>query len=99
MNAATPRTRQLVILHLSDIHFGRNHRFDYDESPYGDRPSESDYPTLISKLKQDLAGEDPGCPIIVCLTGDITETADVKEFQAAENFITDLSQADVFGTV
>jgi hypothetical protein len=81
-------TRQLVIVHLTDIHFGEKHRFNPPRSASGDRPYEAGYPTLLEKLRSDLNREDPGCPVILCLTGDLVETADAKEFGQAEEFIT-----------
>src|SRR3954466_16217463 len=71
---AEVRTRQLVIVHLSDIHFGRKHSFSPPPAAEGDRPKEREYPTLLDKLASDLADEDPGCPVLIAVTGDMAQT-------------------------
>lgn len=66
-------TRQVVIVHLSDIHFGEKHRFNPPKTPSGDRPARTGYPTALEKLTEDLKHADPKCPVIFCLTGDFAE--------------------------
>ncbi|MBI4532103.1 MAG: metallophosphoesterase [Candidatus Latescibacteria bacterium] len=90
-------TRQLIIIHLSDVHFGRSHRFVPPRTPGGDVPEEDTYPTLLEKLKEDLSGKDPQCPVLVCITGDLAESADVREFQEAECLIQGLAEAEILG--
>lgn len=92
-------TRHLYIVHLSDIHFGSKHRFNPPISASGDSPKEENYPTLLSKLAEDLDGEHPDWPVIVCITGDLVETAVVEEFQQAENLVRDLSNTLLLGKV
>lgn len=57
MADSTDETRQVLIVHLSDVHFGARHRFNPPASPSGDVPDEIAYPTLIgnfSKIYLDL---------------------------------------------
>src|SRR4051794_40715569 len=90
-------TRQLAIIHLSDIHFGPSHRFSPVATAAGDIPPEPDYPTLLGKLVADLATNDPGCPVLVAVTGDMAQTASYEEFKQAEQFVRDLASADIYG--
>lgn len=90
-------TRQLQIIHLSDIHFGKYHRFDPPPTPKGDTPPRTGYPTLIEKLQEDFQGDDPGCPVMVCITGDLATEASFGEFQEAEEFIHDFSESQIYG--
>src|ERR671911_1778963 len=90
-------TRQIEIIHLSDIHFGPDHRFIAPLTPAGDRAAGEGVPKLIEKLQEDLAGEDSSCPVIVCITGDITTTASYDEFEEAEAFVKSLAQATIYG--
>ncbi|MDN3205593.1 metallophosphoesterase family protein [Algoriphagus sediminis] len=87
-------TRQVNIIHLSDLHFGDTHRFKIPASTDGDVPLEKDYPTLIEKLSLDLNEIDHNCPTIICLTGDFVDTGNVNEFALAEKFIKDLLLVD-----
>ena len=97
MNSLIDETSQVIIIHLSDIHFGRQHRFNPSDTPNGDKPFEKDFPTLIQKLQEDLSTKDPRCPVIICITGDIVETASVEEFNLAENFIKELRKINILG--
>ena len=90
-------TRQLSIIHLSDVHFGAKNRFNPAITAHGDRATEDDYPTLLDKLAADLAEEDPECPVCICITGDLTETGAIEEFQLAERFVQDLANTPIFG--
>jgi len=90
-------TRQLRIVHLSDIHFGRSHRFDPPVTPKGDTPKRIGYPTLLEKLCEDLDTGDPECPVAICITGDFATTASFGEFQEADKFILGLAEAQLLG--
>src|SRR5579862_3106245 len=90
-------TKQVVIVHLSDLHFGRHHRFNPPPTTAGDIPVRNGYPTLLEKLSEDLDQPDPKCPTIICITGDVAETGDSKEFGDAELFIRQLANTKVFG--
>ena len=70
-------TRQLVVLHLSDIHFGPGHRFNPPKAASGEEPDEEAFPTLLDKFQSEIACDDPKCPVVVCMTGDITQTAGI----------------------
>ena len=83
--------RQLLIIHLSDIHFGSKHKFAPPATAGGDVPEEREYPTLLEKLADDLAEEDPGCPVVLALTGDMAETGSYEEFKKAEEFVRGLT--------
>jgi 3',5'-cyclic AMP phosphodiesterase CpdA len=90
-------TRQLSIVHLSDVHFGSVHRFAPPATAAGDVPSESGFPQLIDKLVDDLGNVDPGCPVIYALTGDMAQTAAFDEFKAAEEFVRELASRAILG--
>lgn len=83
-------TRQIEIIHLSDIHFGSSHRFRTSKSASGDCPKDEGYPTLAEKLIEDLPNIKKGCPTIICITGDLVNSADVEEFNQVEEFIENL---------
>jgi 3',5'-cyclic AMP phosphodiesterase CpdA len=90
-------TRQLVVIHLSDIHFGKFHRFRAGHAiGEGDLPSRG-FPRLIDTLKKDFQGSDVGCPVIVCITGDFAEIASPEEFREAEKFIKEVAKEEIFG--
>lgn len=66
----------ITILHLSDVQFGRNHRFG----------SEEPFDTLCQRLEDDLrqlADEHDLRPEIVAVTGDLAEWGRPKEFEEA----------------
>src|SRR4051812_9160821 len=90
-------TSQLVVVHLSDVHFGENHRFTTPPTAGGDTPSDRSFPTLLAKLAEDLDKPDPGCPVIVCISGDLVQTGAFVEFKQAEQFITSLATTPLFG--
>jgi len=90
-------TSQIFLIHLSDIHFGKNHRFAPPLTPLGDKPLDKSFPSLIAKLSQDLEGPDPGCPVVICITGDLTEFSELSEFKEAERFVTELARINIFG--
>jgi 3',5'-cyclic AMP phosphodiesterase CpdA len=78
----------ITVLHLSDIQFGKNHRFLRRDWPGIDNP----YETLLIRLKEDLVdvrqqfGKDVS-PDIIVVTGDLTETALPVEFKQANAFL------------
>jgi 3',5'-cyclic AMP phosphodiesterase CpdA len=90
-------TSQLVIIHLSDIHFGSRHRFNPPPAPSGGVPARTGYPTLLEKLAEDLDGPDPSCPVIIAITGDLATTAGKTEFDEAESFINRLAATAILG--
>jgi 3',5'-cyclic AMP phosphodiesterase CpdA len=90
-------TAQVVIVHLSDIHFGPQHRFDPAPAPSGGIPASTGYPTLIEKLREDLDELDPGCPVIIAITGDLCTTASKEELSDARAFVEQLAAMPIFG--
>jgi 3',5'-cyclic AMP phosphodiesterase CpdA len=89
-------TQQLLLIHLSDVHFGRNHRFMPAATAAGDIPDEP-YPSLFEKLREDLVDDDPGCPVVVAVTGDLAEVGSYDEFKRAEVFVRELADAEFYG--
>jgi 3',5'-cyclic AMP phosphodiesterase CpdA len=89
--------RQLVIIHLSDAHFGGKHRFKPRPAAGGDVPEEREYPTLLEKLVEDLTEEDPECPVLFALTGDLAESGSYGELKQAEEFIRGLTTTTLLG--
>lgn len=94
----TDTTRQIEIIHLSDLHFGSHHRFDPPQTPAGDFPKRVGYPKLIDKLKEDLRGIMSSSPAIVCLTGDFATTCSANELEQAEEFIRGIAKSGIVGS-
>jgi 3',5'-cyclic AMP phosphodiesterase CpdA len=94
-------TQQLVIIHLSDIHFSnlekRPERFSPGRAVGEGALKKKGFPTFVEKLGEDLRGADPKCPVIACITGDLTETASDGEFKLAREFILQLAETPIFG--
>ena len=92
--------RQVSVVHLSDIHFdacGRAHRFHPVITPSGDPATEDSFPSLADALKADLKGPRRGHPVVVAITGDLTEKAKPEEFSAAERLIRELTSTPILG--
>lgn len=83
----SPMARHLQIVHLSDLHFGDHHRFRAAKAADGKVPREASAAELAELLATDLAGLDTDIPTIVCITGDLSNTADLSEFDDAERFL------------
>ena len=94
---SAPETSQLLIVHLTDIHFGKHHRFNPGKAVGPGLLRKEGHPTLVDTLARDLSGPDPGCPIIICITGDFSETGSAEEFRQAESFIKTLAEIEIFG--
>ena len=90
-------TRQLLIVHVSDIHFGEHHRFNPPATAKGDVPKDPDYPTLAGNLLQDLKGDDPGCPVILALSGDFAQVGSFDEFARSERLVKALAEKPLLG--
>lgn len=98
--------RQLRILHLSDLHFGDQHRCVPDDPTH----PRAGYPSVIDLVSEDLKSEafrdspwtDPDpegpTPLIVAVTGDVTETASTNEFTSAYSVLSGLRGATLLGT-
>lgn len=86
---------RLTILHLSDIQFGKFHRFDgasetktVTERRYPD--GEASFKTLLAKLIDDLDGlasEHSIRPNVIVLSGDQAEWSLPDEYKAAREFL------------
>ena len=95
----------LRIVHFSDLHFTPNkpqinasHVFDPPATPNGDYPPRVGWPNAWEMLKKDLEAEaDPDCPVIVCITGDLTHTAHTDEFKRAADFLHHIANMKIFG--
>jgi len=93
-------TRQLHIVHLSDLHFGDDHRFQSPALVSGGPVIRPGFPSLLDKLKQDFAEPAPIENLIVCLTGDFaTNPANDIEFERAEEFVKGLAGMKIHGAV
>jgi 3',5'-cyclic AMP phosphodiesterase CpdA len=96
--------RQIRILHLSDVHFGPHHR----SAPEDSTASAAGIPPLLSLLRRDLvvanwtdeewATKRTGNPLIIAVTGDLTERAGDDEFRAATKFLTRLCDIPLLGS-
>jgi 3',5'-cyclic AMP phosphodiesterase CpdA len=95
----TSLTRQIHIVHLSDIHFGDRHTFNPELPASGGAVAVPGHPTVLQKLLEDLREPDPGCPVIVCITGDVATKASGEEFARTEEFVRGLAEAAVYGKV
>jgi 3',5'-cyclic AMP phosphodiesterase CpdA len=98
--------RQIRLIHVSDLHFGAQHQFQPPQTPGGSLPPNRGYPTLAASLRADLvdahdsdeswfpqgdahsSGND--VPVILAVTGDLTDTASSVEFQQAASFLPEL---------
>jgi 3',5'-cyclic AMP phosphodiesterase CpdA len=84
-----------LIVHLSDVHFGTTHRFANSVTPDGD--TVVDGPGLLDSIAADVTSRldatvEGLCPILICITGDLTETASVDEFDEAATFVRGLEK-------
>jgi WD40 repeat protein/3',5'-cyclic AMP phosphodiesterase CpdA len=74
----------LTILHLSDLQFGRVHR-------YGEpQPGSTPYDTLLERLKEELDGlraQHQLSPELVIVTGDLAEWGMPREFDQVSAFL------------
>jgi 3',5'-cyclic AMP phosphodiesterase CpdA len=98
--------KQLRILHISDVHFGDNHRCDPEDITH---PSLG-YPKLFDLVQSDLANEffehptwRPGTygtsnRLLVMVTGDLTDRATPKEFKLAHSFLSKFGGASLLGS-
>ena len=89
--------RSLTVVHLSDLHFGPSHRFEFQTTAAGDRVAGGQ--SLLGSLKADLASALPqqipetSAPVLIAVTGDLTDAATPEQFQEAAAFILDLEKS------
>ena len=88
---------QVLVVHLSDVHFGSGHAFNSTLGPDGTPLSSQGIPSFAELLMQDLAEPDPGCPVVVAITGDMSTKCEDAGFQEAATFLRSFDTATVFG--
>jgi 3',5'-cyclic AMP phosphodiesterase CpdA len=84
--------QRITVLHLSDLQFGKNHRFGNTTLPGGDNP----YDTVLQRLILDLKGleKEHGLkPDLMILTGDLAEWGMKSEFDQVLKLIKGLEGA------
>jgi len=83
--AAMSSGRAITVLHLSDLHFGRHHRFEADEG----------LGSLLDRLRQDLderRDRDGLRPDLLVVSGDLAEHGQRQEFDRAHRFLQSLAR-------
>lgn len=85
----------IVALHLSDLQFGKNHRFAWQGAANTDPDAEFD--TLLARLQQDLRelmdrDGQPLAPDLIVLTGDLAEWGCKSEFDDVLRFTRSLAE-------
>ncbi len=79
----------VTLLHLSDIQFGRNHRFGNLQA--GDPDAKFD--KLFTRLTDDLSilSAESVRPDVLIVSGDLAETGTTSELDDAEKFLCELT--------
>jgi 3',5'-cyclic AMP phosphodiesterase CpdA len=91
-------SRQLCIIHLSDIHFGEPHRFSPGVAPDGTSLQKDGVLTLLDSLHKDWQSMGRiADKVIVTITGDITQKAISEEFDLAKQLLEGLIQKPILG--
>jgi WD40 repeat protein/3',5'-cyclic AMP phosphodiesterase CpdA len=83
--------QSINILHLSDLQFGRNHRFERLGLP----PPDDQFDTLFARLKDDLGQlgtRNNLIPQLLIVTGDLAELGKAKEFDDALQLLENLER-------
>jgi 3',5'-cyclic AMP phosphodiesterase CpdA len=89
--------RSLTVVHLSDLHFGPSHRFGSQVTAGGDRVRGGQ--SLLDSLKADLTSvltneeSGPSAPVLIAVTGDLTDAAKPEQFRDAGVFILGLENS------
>jgi 3',5'-cyclic AMP phosphodiesterase CpdA len=89
--------KQLSILHISDLHFGSSHRFDPPATPSSDIPVRRGIPTLFDSLEADFATGQVESPLVVAVTGDLTQQAAQEEFDQAAKLLIGFEETSILG--
>jgi 3',5'-cyclic AMP phosphodiesterase CpdA len=80
-------TRQVTIVHLSDLHFGeRDHQFNTPHDVNGEPVAGARYPSLLDHLENLLRLPDDRL-VLGCITGDLTTFSIESEFGEAADFV------------
>lgn len=90
-------SRQLIIIHVSDLHFGEDHKFMPDPIASGATPKES-VPSLVDSLLKDLGTYDNFPSVIIAATGDFTCKSKADEFKTARQFLEGFVGKTICGT-
>ncbi len=98
---------QLRLIHLSDLHFGRNHICAPEDTTGASRG----IPPLKELLQRDLASPDwgstswaiqspkrPPTPLLIIATGDLTQGADASEFDQVHDLLSTLVGQEQLGS-
>lgn len=91
-----PLTRQIEILHVSDLHFGPKHRFRPPAAADGSETSSAGVPSLLEHLLEDLKVVNAaGGQVrrVLCVTGDLTESGSFGELRDAADFVRGLAES------
>jgi 3',5'-cyclic AMP phosphodiesterase CpdA len=96
---------QIGIIHLSDIHFGKRHRFWSEMTPGGDRGVAKGRVSLLDSLRADwetaevkeVIGHDGKCPVVIAVSGDLAEECRSEEFDNALVFLEGLTVTPISG--
>lgn len=100
---------QARIVHLTDLHFGKGHRFSGAMTAAGTPAASKGIPTLAESIGKDLqsaafAGSiwhgdgQHRNPLLLALTGDLTQTGSVAELKQAEQCVRDLCTGGLLST-
>lgn len=91
-------TSQVIVIHLSDVHFGPKHTFKADATPSG-KPAPEAIKTLADSLIEEMNSFDQKYEtVILVISGDLTTNGDIEQFAEATEFINRLAETEVFGT-
>jgi 3',5'-cyclic AMP phosphodiesterase CpdA len=97
---AIDETKQLHIIHLTDLHFGDDHRFMTPAPVSGAPVVRPGFPSLLDKLRQDFQEPSDVSKVIICLTGDfVTDARNPFEFERAAEFVRGLAGTKIHGSV
>ncbi len=77
-------TKQIVIVHLSDLHFGQA-QIQSPANHNGRHSGTGRLPDASGKAAEDLDQPDPKCPVLLCITGDLAESANPRNL-ATQSF-------------
>lgn len=99
-------TKQAILIHLSDLHFGDSHICN----PFDQCSSDHGIPKLVDLISEDLHekkwvntvwstyGEEISkLPVLICATGDYTQSAKHGEFDKAYSFFSGLLSKRILG--
>ncbi|MEH7877392.1 metallophosphoesterase [Rhizobium laguerreae] len=97
-NSFPDKVCQVNLLHISDLHFGKYHRFQSDVTPMAEHAADARFPTLAQKFSEDIRSLKLEGPVVLCCTGDFVETANIEEYSSAEKFLQHIMNVAVGGS-